>query len=728
MDFKKINIVTINLNNGAFLERTIKSVIEQTFFDKINYIVIDGGSTDGSIEIFEKYREYFDYYVSENDNGIYNAMNKGVAACNGEYVLFINSGDYLHDKYVIETIYEKLDTDIVYGAVNVHNGENTYILNDDYMKYMSMTHPSCFTKVELLRKNKFKEDYGIISDWIFFYEEIFLKKTPSKKINDIISDFFTGGVSSSVENCTKEKKRYFDTLKNIKIALCCIGRLENKYAVEFVEFYNDLGVDKFFIYDNNHDGEEHFEEVLQPYIDKGIVEIVNYRNKSFCQVKSYQDCYNKHGNEYDWICFFDFDEYLLLEHANTLKELLSLDIYKEYEIIHVNELIYGDSGNVKYENRPLVDRFITPVMPIDFKKTFDFSENCQVKSIIRGGLKSVVWDDTPRTPTNRLKGCDASGKSCQSDSHFVIPYVYTNVCLRHYKTKSLEEYYLTKVKKGYQDGDKNFFKKNNWIDEYFSENKITPEKISFINNVLLKGFDSFTIKNNEIAVIIPCYNQGKYIKETIKSLQDSTYYNFSCIIVNDGSTDNSEEEILNAIKDDKRFDYIKTLNKGVGHARNLGIKLTESKYILCLDSDDKISPTYIEKAIKFLNEHNEFSIYYGEAKLFYDNGDEFEWNLPPFNHKALLKGRNMIYSSHIFRRSDFNKTDGYDEYLGGYEDWEFLIRLLDVCGEVHKTNETVFFYRNHEDSRNHVANKKAKKLFSYIFKKNKKIYEKIIYE
>ena len=510
----------------------------------------------------------------------------------------------------------------------------------------------------------------------------------------------------------------------MKVALCCIGRLENRYIREYVDFYLGIGVDKIFLYDNNYDGEEYFEDVIGDYISQGSVEVINYRNRERCQVSAYQDCYDKHGSEYDWICFFDIDEYLLLEHSDTLKDLLSLNIYNDYEIIHVNELIYGDSGNLKYENKPLVERFTMPVMPINYKKTFNFPENCHVKSIIKGGLESVAWNGTPHTPTNRLKGCDAAGNPCPSNSPFVIPYVYSNVCLRHYKTKSLEEYYLTKVKRGYPDGNKDFFKKNNWIDEYFTENKITPEKISFINNVLLKGFNSHTIKNKEIAVIIPCYNQGKYIRETIKSLQNSTYYNLSCLIVNDGSTDNSESEILDIIKDDKRFDYIRTLNKGVGHARNLGIKLTESKYILCLDSDDKISPTYIENAINFLNEHDEFSIYYGEAKFFYDDGGEVEWNLPPFDYKTLLKGKNMIYCSHIFRRSDFNKTDGYDEELAGYEDWEFLIRLLDVCGEVHKTNETVFFYRRHEDSRDHIAKKKAKKYYSYIFNKNKKIYEK----
>ena len=84
----------------------------------------------------------------------------------------------------------------------------------------------------------------------------------------------------------------------MKVALCCIGRLENRYAVEFVEWYKKLGIDKIFVYDNNYDGEEHFEDVLQPYIDEGLVNMTDFRNKSVCQLEAYQDCYNNHSNEF----------------------------------------------------------------------------------------------------------------------------------------------------------------------------------------------------------------------------------------------------------------------------------------------------------------------------------------------------------------------------------------------------------------------------------------------
>lgn len=724
MEYKKINIVTINFNNKDGLEKTIKSVIGQTYFDKINYIIIDGGSTDGSTEVIEKYKDKLAFYISEKDRGVYHAMNKGIDHCDGEYVLFLNSGDYFHESNVIEEVYDELDKEIVYGALNVHAKNRTYVINDDYFLNNGIPHPACFTKVDLLRRNKFKEDYKIVSDWIFFYNQLYINRVPYKCLKTVVSDFFVGGLYSNAKACNAEKKGYL-TSKNefndIKIAMCSIGRMENKYALEFVEFYHRMGVDKFFIYDNNYGDEEHFEEVLQSYIDKGIVEIVDYRDKSCCQVQAYQDCYDKHGKEYDWICFFDFDEFLWIDNTSSLKELLSSDMYKEFDMIHVNELIYGDSGNIRYEAKPVTQRFNVPVQPINYKKTFDFPENCHVKTIVRGSVDGVTWNGTPHTPTNKdLKACSAIGEPCKANSPFVIPYVHKNIILRHYKTKSLEEYYTTKVKRGYPDGNKDFFKKNSWIKDYFSENRVTKEKTDFINSLETDvKLEVEEVYNGLISIVIPCYNQAKYVRDTIISVKASRYKDFCCVIVNDGSTDNSEEVILDEIKGDKRFKYYKIKNGGLGHARNFGISKTNSKYILCLDSDDLISPYYIKKGVEFLEKNKNFSLFYANANFLYDeDGEEKKWNLPPYCYKSLLTG-NMIYCSHIFRRSEYNKTRGYDEEMYGFQDWEFLVQLLNNRSNVYRDDETMFYYRRHKDSMDYEVKDKKMRYLLYIYEKNK---------
>lgn len=229
--------------------------------------------------------------------------------------------------------------------------------------------------------------------------------------------------------------------------------------------------------------------------------------------------------------------------------------------------------------------------------------------------------------------------------------------------------------------------------------------------------------DGEICVIIPCYNYAHYIKEAIDSLRQSTYKDFCCVIVNDGSTDNSEEVIKECVGDDDRFHYFSIENHGLAYVRNFGIGKTNSKYVLSLDPDDKISPTYIEGGLWFLNENKDFSVYYGRAKMFFDDGKETQWNLPPYAYRNLLLG-NMIYSACIIRRSDFDKTDGYDETMKAYEDWEFLIRLLSHGGKVYMSDDLVFFYRRHEGSMDNIAQKHYKDYFQYIYEKNKELYLK----
>ena len=99
----KFSIITVNFNNKEGLHNTIKSVINQTFRD-FEYIVIDGGSTDGSIDILKKYDKYINYWISEKDSGIYNAMNKGISKANGEYLNFMNSGDCFYALDVLEKV------------------------------------------------------------------------------------------------------------------------------------------------------------------------------------------------------------------------------------------------------------------------------------------------------------------------------------------------------------------------------------------------------------------------------------------------------------------------------------------------------------------------------------------------------------------------------------------------------------------------------------------------
>ncbi|MEG1573526.1 MAG: glycosyltransferase family 2 protein, partial [Bacteroidales bacterium] len=111
----KLSIITINLNDAAGIEKTLKSIWEKQSFRDFEHIVIDGGSKDGSVEVIKKYEKNLAYWISEPDKGIYNAMNKGIAKATGEYLLFINGGDWLADDVLAEVFAIPFEEDIVYG-------------------------------------------------------------------------------------------------------------------------------------------------------------------------------------------------------------------------------------------------------------------------------------------------------------------------------------------------------------------------------------------------------------------------------------------------------------------------------------------------------------------------------------------------------------------------------------------------------------------------------------
>ena len=194
-----------------------------------------------------------------------------------------------------------------------------------------------------------------------------------------------------------------------------------------------------------------------------------------------------------------------------------------------------------------------------------------------------------------------------------------------------------------------------------------------------------------VSIIVPCYMQAEYLAETLDSVLSQTYPNWECIIVNDGSRDNTEEVASKYVQKDARFKYLYKENGGLADARNFGILHSCGVYILPLDSDDRIGPTYIEKAMNVFDKNPETKLVYCQAELF---GIETGlWNLPKYSYQQLLRF-NHIFCSCIYRRKDYDKTEGYNtNMLYGYEDWDFLLSLLSLGDIVYQIEESLFFYR-----------------------------------
>lgn len=211
---KKLSIITINLNNQSGLIKTINSVINQNFTD-FEWIVIDGGSTDGSKKLIEQYAQYITYWISEPDKGIYNAMNKGIKIAKGEYCLFLNSGDYLASKYTLKRVFNHNYTaDIILGNIlfDVFPVERGLGFHCDYITCFdlikgSIAHQASFIKKELFDKyGYYDEDLKIAADWKFFLYTIVEKECSVKYINEDIAYYDINGISSKQLSRSKEEK------------------------------------------------------------------------------------------------------------------------------------------------------------------------------------------------------------------------------------------------------------------------------------------------------------------------------------------------------------------------------------------------------------------------------------------------------------------------------------------------------------------------------------------
>lgn len=196
----KLSVITINFNNRHGLRKTIESVVNQTYND-FEYIIIDGGSTDGSVDVIKESIDRIDYWVSEPDKGIYNAMNKAVDAAKGEYCIFMNSGDCFYDNEVYNNVNVNLDgTDIIYGNTLESNGNIVWHKKDMTFKtlyYGSLSHQSVFIKTELLKKHHYDESLKIVSDWKFFLQTLILDNCTYKGVDVFVVVYDVGGYTNS---------------------------------------------------------------------------------------------------------------------------------------------------------------------------------------------------------------------------------------------------------------------------------------------------------------------------------------------------------------------------------------------------------------------------------------------------------------------------------------------------------------------------------------------------
>lgn len=224
-----------------------------------------------------------------------------------------------------------------------------------------------------------------------------------------------------------------------------------------------------------------------------------------------------------------------------------------------------------------------------------------------------------------------------------------------------------------------------------------------------------------ISVIIPCYNGEKYLSETLDCILRQKLEDWECVIVNDGSSDGSLDIIKEYSEKDNRFRFLDKENEGPSTARNSGVRVSNGKFLLFLDSDDQIADDYLCRGVEYLDVHPECALYYSKTRYFGARNDIMDSFYS--GYKDLL-AKNSIVCASIIRRCDFDRVGGFDEKMKGYEDWEFYIRLLYHNEIVFQDTDVLFFYRMHDNpvGVNTIAYQRDEELRSYFFKKHYDIY------
>lgn len=266
----------------------------------------------------------------------------------------------------------------------------------------------------------------------------------------------------------------------MKTLLCCIAKMENLYLRDFIQYYKNIGFDNVVLYDNNDEAGEYPQQVIGYYISDGFVIYKDARGKYRYQLEAYTECYKEYRGEYDWIAFFDVDEYLEILDGSDIKTYLSQDKFEDACAIPFYWMAYGDCGKLHYENKPVYDRFPYPVgNPYEKdRNTFKF--------IVRGSeyIDLFFTDANAITFTiynkNRFPIVTPSGEVVAPDLIYQA-FTYESAYLKHYQTLTIDEFLCRRFgRRSYAD-NATTFSKERIMGIFYEVNEMTPEKEKIID-------------------------------------------------------------------------------------------------------------------------------------------------------------------------------------------------------------------------------------------------------
>ena len=297
-------------------------------------------------------------------------------------------------------------------------------------------------------------------------------------------------------NISKNNKKFNKYKNNSSSYISCfitMVKLENKYVREVVEHYKKLGLDKFYIADDNTLNSEKVSNVLQDYINEGYIEVFDISDQHFTQKYFFEFSFDKYKSKCKWMLYFDIDEYLeFVDKKLTINEYLTQDRFNKCEVIKINWVMYINEDLLYYDNRSLKERFPTPTYVKENVRT--------VKSIVRNDSKRNPWirNSAPHEPARGLYSCNSIGIYSPYNYGALYPPILSYCYLKHYCYKSVEEYAI-KLNRGRPNGTK--YNINKLIKLYFKRNHYSKEKLKIFEKMLNKTFkwlhkEKFNKKNN----------------------------------------------------------------------------------------------------------------------------------------------------------------------------------------------------------------------------------------
>jgi glycosyltransferase involved in cell wall biosynthesis len=227
----------------------------------------------------------------------------------------------------------------------------------------------------------------------------------------------------------------------------------------------------------------------------------------------------------------------------------------------------------------------------------------------------------------------------------------------------------------------------------------------------------------KVSIVIPFYNLGAYLPDTISSIERQTFSDWDLIIVNDGSTEEASVQVLNEYR--SKYTVYDKINGGLPETRNFGISRTNSEYIVCIDADDTIEPTYVEEMYNSMHKDCEIGISTSWVRLF--ENENAVWKTSDFDPLMLLRS-NCLHVSSMFRRKCWEEVSGYNESMVGYQDWDFWLSIVERGYHWKTIQKPLFNYRVRSNSMVKSSNKRRSELLGQIIEKHESLYKKYMKE